>query len=502
MNSAKYFALMVDESKDVSKVEQLSVVVRYYLSGTIYERFLGFHSAENLDSKSLLVYIKHTLSKCNIDIHNCIAQTYDGASVMSGTSNGVQTLVRNEVPQAIYVHCMNHRLNLVIVDVCKGVRSARCFFDVLEMLYVFLSGSATHVKFIAVQKQLGGVVLELQRICDTRWTSQIAACTAVKRTFPAVLVTLEALSGSESRGSRVAEARGIQGQLDNTFLFHLCLFSVILRELKVTSDYLQKIDCDIATSCMIIQANTDRLTEMRNSTEEFKCVWDECTKMAIDNGINMSVEARRPRKLPQHLAQFVVTEGVTGDYQLLQTEEEFRLHVYVLIIDKVIWEMNRRFNINSSVLRGVSSLHPQSKSFLDIAELKSLVEHYQCDMDSVEAEIKLLHKTIQRYETQRACVVNNLLEFVHFLEEFKIAFHEVYKLAVIAVTIPASSASCERTFSCMRRVKTYLRSRMANDRLSNLAVLAVERSIVKSLDMKDVVDKFDAAHGNRRINLH
>ncbi|KAH7975511.1 hypothetical protein HPB52_002339 [Rhipicephalus sanguineus] len=41
---------------------------------------------------------------------------------MSGTSRGVQALFRQEVPQAVYVHCMNHRLNLVIVDVCKAIK--------------------------------------------------------------------------------------------------------------------------------------------------------------------------------------------------------------------------------------------------------------------------------------------------------------------------------------------------------------------------------------------
>ncbi|XP_022167439.1 uncharacterized protein LOC111031697, partial [Myzus persicae] len=42
-----------------------------------------------------------------------IAQTYDGASVMSGTKNGVQSLIKNIYPNVLFIHCYAHQLNLV-----------------------------------------------------------------------------------------------------------------------------------------------------------------------------------------------------------------------------------------------------------------------------------------------------------------------------------------------------------------------------------------------------
>jgi len=45
-----------------------------------------------------------------------VAQAYDGASVMSGRENGVQMKIREVHPTAVYVHCMAHRLNLVVVQ--------------------------------------------------------------------------------------------------------------------------------------------------------------------------------------------------------------------------------------------------------------------------------------------------------------------------------------------------------------------------------------------------
>ncbi|KAI4831036.1 hypothetical protein KUCAC02_002637 [Chaenocephalus aceratus] len=113
VQEAGAFALMVDESKDVSQKEQVSVAVRYIHNDGIQEEFLHLTPADELDTDSLLTTIKQTLSKCNIDHNMCIGQCYDGAAVMSGCNNGVQERFRKEVPQTLYVHCHAHRLHLV-----------------------------------------------------------------------------------------------------------------------------------------------------------------------------------------------------------------------------------------------------------------------------------------------------------------------------------------------------------------------------------------------------
>jgi len=41
---------------------------------------------------------------------------------MSGQKGGVQTKLKQIYPYAIYIHCMAHKLNLVIVDTCKYLK--------------------------------------------------------------------------------------------------------------------------------------------------------------------------------------------------------------------------------------------------------------------------------------------------------------------------------------------------------------------------------------------
>ena len=66
----------------------------------------------------------------------------------------------------------------------------------------------------------------------------------------------------------------------------------------------------------------------------------------------------------------------------------------------------------------------------------------------------------------------------------KVAFGELLKMLQLTLTIPVTSASCERSFSALKRIKTYLHSRMGNERLSNLAVLAIEREATNVINLE------------------
>lgn len=71
--------------------------------------------------------------------------------------------------------------------------------------------------------------------------------------------------------------------------------------------------------------------------------------------------------------------------------------------------------------------------------------------------------------------INRLMNLIDLLEKYKIVFELKpieYRLALISITFPVSSAVCERTSPCLRRLKTYLRiNRMSNERLVNLSLI-------------------------------
>ena len=75
---------------------------------------------------------------------------------------------------------------------------------------------------------------------------------------------------------------------------------------------------------------------------------------------------------------------------------------------------------------------------------------------------------------------------------------EFYKTVTILAVIPATSCSAERSFSSLRRVKTYLRSTMSQPRLSSLAILNIEREYANRVienDIAKIIDLFGRAKG-------
>jgi hypothetical protein len=74
-------------------------------------------------------------------------------------------------------------------------------------------------------------------------------------------------------------------------------------------------------------------------------------------------------------------------------------------------------------------------------------------------------------------VENSTTETVlHQLTEMKFAFPDLATFARLVLTMPVSSAGAEGSFSTMKRVKTSLRSTMADSRLSNLCIISIKRS--------------------------
>jgi len=168
------YSLIVDEARDASTFEQMSICIRYVHKLTIKERFLGFVQVEELDALGLTNSIIEFLNSVGLDITKCISQSYDGASVMSGSTNGVQVKIRelskNKCP---YIHCYAHRLNLVLVDVAKSVEVVDNTFGLLEAIYAFQSSSTLRYKiFSDVQKDCE-TILKVPQHSDTRWQWRI-----------------------------------------------------------------------------------------------------------------------------------------------------------------------------------------------------------------------------------------------------------------------------------------------------------------------------------------
>ncbi|KAA0702302.1 hypothetical protein E1301_Tti017936 [Triplophysa tibetana] len=109
--------------------------------------------------------------------------------------------------------------------------------------------------------------------------------------------------------------------------------------------------------------------------------------------------------------------------------------------------------------------------------LKSYGHHF--DSGRLRSELQVLYSD-QDLQSNRG----KLCDYLVFLKDMELdsAMPQLYKLFSLVATIGATSAGVERSFSCLKRLKSYTRNTMGQGRLSSLALLAIERTLVKSLE--------------------
>ena len=205
----------------------------------------------------------------------------------------------------------------------------------------------------------------------------------------------------------------------------------------------------------------------------------------------------RSRKRPAWLDDSIVMESV-GFCEIPSTTDTYRTSFYYPIRDKFLQELESRFeNNNLLIMKGVAACTPPSQSFLSFENLKAFAMEYAVNTEGLEIEVKFVKRSLENtWET-----VDSLTSFYNYLCSSRPAFAQITLLTKISLTIAVTSVSCERSFSSLKIIKNRLRSTMTEDRLSDLAVLAIEREIAKYFDLDEIVDKFAATDKNRRIFL-
>jgi len=103
------------------KRTQCLIILRYITNKSeLVERFLGFFNvSEDRTAGGLFNTLNSVLLEFDMG-KKSIGQCYDGASVMAGHVNGLQVLVKEVAPNALFTHCLAHRLNLVLQHGCSA----------------------------------------------------------------------------------------------------------------------------------------------------------------------------------------------------------------------------------------------------------------------------------------------------------------------------------------------------------------------------------------------
>ncbi|CAF1939544.1 unnamed protein product [Rotaria magnacalcarata] len=244
----------------------------------------------------------------------------------------------------------------------------------------------------------------------------------------------------------------------------------------------------------LISAVIDQIAALRNE-ENFSKIFDQINQFCADNNadLNVKVKERRLKTTSTRLKNFLVTSTI-GEREIIDCECKYRTSIFYPVIDSIILEKRDRFSTtNMDTLRAVSSLSPESSTFLELTELKALCLMLQCDTSLLKNEIQVFKPMLNQSKSK------NITDLFFETLPFQQAFPNIIRLTICSMTIPVSSTTTERTFSKMKLIKTIARNSMSDTRLSDLSLLAIERDIV--VDYENIIDAFVAQHKNSRILL-
>lgn len=137
-------------------------------------------------------------------------------------------------------------------------------------------------------------------------------------------------------------------------------------------------------------------------------------------------------------------------------------------------------------------------AFPEDALSRTLKAYPVLDGSNLKTELSLIYC---KEEFRACCGALDLLQL--FMENnLEEVFSETVTLLKILVTTPMTTAEAERCFSTLKRIKTFLRNSMTQERLNALAMLSIEKRLVTEMTdfNQKVIEKF-ASQKERRAKF-
>ncbi|XP_048583324.1 zinc finger MYM-type protein 1-like [Nematostella vectensis] len=493
------YSLLADECTDVANKEQLTVCLRWIDENlNPNEDFIGFYHIPDISSDTIVSALKDALTRSDIPLKSCRGQCYDGAGNMSGVKNGAATKIQAEVPQAHLTHCHGHALSLAVHDMCK--RSAS------KLLSETLDTTREICKLIkfspkrqgALEKIKGELDLDapgIKVLCPTRWTVRGDSFLRIIQNYVALanLWTdcLSARLDSETR----ARIIGVQCQMKEfDYFFGLNLGNMLFSITDNLSKTLQKTKMSAVQGQRLAELTITTLSNMRSEQN-----FSDFYALVLQRRNSLECEISEP-KLPRKRAPPKKLDDGSEPYHPPAAEDRYRT-MYFSALDDIVMAITERFDQKGfKVYRIVEEFLLKAVRGVDFtSEMATIESEYgttDVNVRNLTSQIPIFRQLMEHKDVTH---FDDIYKEVQSLDKpTRSLIGEIVKLCVLLLVNPATDAIGERSFSTMRRLKTWLRSTMGQKRFNSLAVLSVHRERTDKINLAAVANEFVRLNDNRR----
>ncbi|CAF1228488.1 unnamed protein product [Rotaria sordida] len=451
----KFYAIIADETSDLSGTEQLSISIRFVSDENdilIKEIFLGFEALSATTAVGIAKAITTFIQTSDLKIEKIRGQGYDGANVVAGKLGGVQKLIKDIVPRANYFHCSNHSLDLVLAEACT-LQLIKMFFGVIKSVINFINASPNRKRMLA--KAIESTNNETKRrhlvkLCETRWVDKQTSIIVFKQVFFDVIIALDYLAeNGDSETSGLVRSYG-KALNDIDFAIPLIIVNRVFCITKPYAEQFQKPTCDLLKCFQSIEQALTYLAQLIYDDNELNELYNEFTKFVelheIDNCLSRTTSRR---------------------YEFVKN---YFTDVYRTFINTTIEELGRRFNEHQKIAMHISNLIP---SYFVNTQFSNVLPLFHCYKDDLLSDDPNIHKAefdrwkfsvLQMKENERP---STIIETLKIMQPIKSFYPNIYILLQIYALIPVSVAGAERSFSVLKLIKTKLRNRIGDERCND-----------------------------------
>ena len=346
VNESKMFSVMADESADISNKENLALVIRFIDSEqNVREEFVGLRECgEDLSGESIKNVIITSINDMGLSMDCCRGQAYDGAGSMAGKYVGASTLIQNQFNKAIYIHCMNHRLNLCVANTCS-LQLVKNMMSTVRKLSEFFDNSPKR------QHRLSSKVPELLpranhttlvNVCRTRWIERIDGLDRIAELLLPVCETLEDIKlnrgdrgiAGEGKWNRQSQddAANLFNAINFQFIVTLVIVKYILNLTRPATVKLQSKEMDLLSTEQEISSLRKALENMQaNIDHHHQTLYQEAVSLAADVGI----EPSQPRIVQRQIHRSNCPASTPLDY--------YRINLTRVFLDHSLSQLQSRF---------------------------------------------------------------------------------------------------------------------------------------------------------------
>ena len=483
--SAKFFSILVDETTDSATKEQCSLSVRYVTNGEVWERFMAFCDLQgDMTAASIASAVVNKLMELEMDVSMIRGQGCDGAAAMSGRVNGVQAEIKKLSPAALYIHCASHVLNLV-TQKSSTVTAVRNAHEVVTEISKFFNESAKRTTCLQSKISLTSGVKKLKNVCPTRCVEGHSAVIRFVELLGPVFAALEDLSRHQG-GNNGSQATMLLRAISNCeFLVSLHVMEEMCGLLLPLSKSLQSSTADLLAGMRLVDDIVDVLEQRRqNADAKFNAIFCKVATLAQDLDVRLQLPRRVGRQMNRE------------NYEATDPETFYRQAIYIPYMDNILAQLRERFEPHGRMCLHIQSLIPRFVDASTFNDLREALDLYKSDLgpDSV------IEGEFERWKLKWTSVANadcpgTAAEAIQMCDS--LLFPQICVLLQLFLTLPLTSATAERSFSTMRRLKSYLRNTMGESRLNGLAQMSINRDL--PIDPEQVLDEL--AKKKRRLNF-